>query len=427
MNIRRNIVTFLLALFAVLPLVAAAQTPPPPNPAEYVPLAPFSGLFETTFDMRTDGLQRYLSGIFKVAIGLSGILAVVMLVICGIRVMGTGSASAKSEAKECITNAIVGLLLAIGSWVLLNTINPALTANDLRAPTSQDSLTIAAPDTVSAPPPTRPGTWYFQSKHKVSGEVLTHVYETQQQCANGHSIAQKEFKEGIYEREPITECIEIRTKPISSSEKSVRDDLKNSANIYVNKAPCPTLDTAFQVVTGGCTSVEGLSSSARDALVGLASAVGGNGSGCTETSAAQRSPACKVLVTGGTEAGHSKAGSSSHAKKDGGVGNVFDIAKTKEVIEFLQKNAEKVAPSFQAPKGSPTLRYLYRDFWYTLEPDHFHVCKNDGSVWYCRSDRGGPDANTKLHCEAPASGSGPKKCDPCDSTKSTDKYKCPQD
>lgn len=43
--------------------------------------------------------------------------------------MTTGSVGGKNEAKECITNALFGLLLAISSWLILNTINPLLLIN----------------------------------------------------------------------------------------------------------------------------------------------------------------------------------------------------------------------------------------------------------------------------------------------------------
>ena len=79
-------------------------------------------------------LQQYLNGVFETTVGIGGILAVLMLVICGIKLMGTGSVAAKSEAKQCIWNAIFGLLLAIGSWILLNTINPLLLNNDAKLP-----------------------------------------------------------------------------------------------------------------------------------------------------------------------------------------------------------------------------------------------------------------------------------------------------
>ena len=72
-------------------------------------------------------LYTYLRAVFLTGIGLAGVLAVLMIVIGGIQYIGSGmSPSGKEDAKERITNAIMGLLLALLSWIILNTINPTL-------------------------------------------------------------------------------------------------------------------------------------------------------------------------------------------------------------------------------------------------------------------------------------------------------------
>ena len=69
----------------------------------------------------------YLANIYTIGIGLAGVLAVLMIVIGGIQYIGSGmSPSGKSDAKDRITNAILGLLLALLSWLILNTIDPNL-------------------------------------------------------------------------------------------------------------------------------------------------------------------------------------------------------------------------------------------------------------------------------------------------------------
>ena len=95
-------------------------------PANYTLMAPLTGYLTGSPDLTT-----YLSGAVQVTIGLAGILAVVMIVVCGLKLMGSPSASGRSEAKECIWNAVFGVLLAIGAWILLNTINPLLLTNEL--------------------------------------------------------------------------------------------------------------------------------------------------------------------------------------------------------------------------------------------------------------------------------------------------------
>jgi hypothetical protein len=125
---------FLVALLATLPTVAFAA------PSEYLLLAPLPGLTEVS-------LTEYLEGAVTVTIGLAGILAVVMTVICGIQMIGSPSVSQKSASKQCITSALFGLLLAISSWVILNTINDQLLSSDIGL--------IAVP-VAAVPPPLPP-------------------------------------------------------------------------------------------------------------------------------------------------------------------------------------------------------------------------------------------------------------------------------
>lgn len=73
-----------------------------------------------------DNIGEYFNVIFKIAIGLCGALAVIMIVIGGVQYMGNESVFGKTEAKSKITSAILGLIIALGSYALLNTINPDL-------------------------------------------------------------------------------------------------------------------------------------------------------------------------------------------------------------------------------------------------------------------------------------------------------------
>lgn len=111
------------------------------NESIYKLLAPIGGI--TCMDSSgqdpkciTNDIGKYLNIIFKLAIGISAALAVIMLIINGVKYMGDESVFGKTEAKKQMFGAIVGLLIALGSWALLNTINPALTG--------QNGLSISA-------------------------------------------------------------------------------------------------------------------------------------------------------------------------------------------------------------------------------------------------------------------------------------------
>jgi len=131
--------------------------------ASYDLLAPILGTTTLT------SLKDYLLLVFRAAIGLAGVLAVVMIVVCGIKLMGNPSVSGKSEAKECIWNAIFGVILILGSWLLLNTINPLLLNNDIALVGIASAPTVTTTATTE-PDPTAPGC-YFKYKDNNSGNV----------------------------------------------------------------------------------------------------------------------------------------------------------------------------------------------------------------------------------------------------------------
>lgn len=92
-------------------------------------------------------IGTYLNIIFKLAIGICSALAVIMLIINGVKYMGDESVFGKTEAKKNMFGSIVGLLIALGAWALLNTINPALTGqNGLNISSASVSLNPDSPD-----------------------------------------------------------------------------------------------------------------------------------------------------------------------------------------------------------------------------------------------------------------------------------------
>jgi len=74
------------------------------------------------------GPAAYLSGIYKLAVGIAVALAAIMIVYGGILWSTSGdSPSRKTEAKKHITQAIFGLVLLLASYLILRTVNPDLT------------------------------------------------------------------------------------------------------------------------------------------------------------------------------------------------------------------------------------------------------------------------------------------------------------
>ena len=108
----------------------------------YYPLAPLPGVGQTcTQDIKgkticvetaseagkpSTAFAGYLNAMIKIFIGLCAVLAMVMIIMGGIQYMTSELISGKEEGKKKITQAVLGLILALGAVAILNTINPDL-------------------------------------------------------------------------------------------------------------------------------------------------------------------------------------------------------------------------------------------------------------------------------------------------------------
>jgi len=105
---------------------------------DYYPLAPLPGVGETcekdvnkrTICVKTDpasgGFAKYLNVMIQIFIGLAAVLSMIMIVMGGIEYMTSELVSTKQAGKDRIRNAVLGLILALGSYAILNTLNPDL-------------------------------------------------------------------------------------------------------------------------------------------------------------------------------------------------------------------------------------------------------------------------------------------------------------
>jgi hypothetical protein len=93
----------------------------------YVPLEPLPSGFISDGNAYSDGnVASILNAFIKIAIIGGGFLAVALFVFYGIRYMLTDVVGTKSDAKDHLKNAFWGLLLLLGSYLILYTINPQL-------------------------------------------------------------------------------------------------------------------------------------------------------------------------------------------------------------------------------------------------------------------------------------------------------------
>ncbi len=72
-------------------------------------------------------LAEYVVALYRYAIGIMVTIAMVMVVVGGFQwTTARGNASAIQEARDRITNAVMGIVLALGSYAILAAINPEL-------------------------------------------------------------------------------------------------------------------------------------------------------------------------------------------------------------------------------------------------------------------------------------------------------------
>lgn len=100
------------------------STPPAPaTQLTYTPLEPLPGGFQ---GVQTGNIGPYVVSIFQLLMVIGAFLAVGALVVGGITYMVSEVVDKKSEAKQRIRAALWGLLLLLGAFLILNTINPQL-------------------------------------------------------------------------------------------------------------------------------------------------------------------------------------------------------------------------------------------------------------------------------------------------------------
>ncbi len=72
-------------------------------------------------------LGEYIAAIYKYLIMIMGIISVIIIIVAGLRwTLSGGDSGSISEAKKMIGNALIGIVLAAGSYTILYTVNPSL-------------------------------------------------------------------------------------------------------------------------------------------------------------------------------------------------------------------------------------------------------------------------------------------------------------
>lgn len=115
-----------------------------------------------------------IANFYEMAIALSGVLALGMIIYAGIkRIVGAGSPKEVSDSNDIIYNALLGIVLLFGAYILLNTINPQLTK--LEIPTLSQIEVKESSDAVASS---------YQCNADADGIKAASCHDTMEDCVN---------------------------------------------------------------------------------------------------------------------------------------------------------------------------------------------------------------------------------------------------
>lgn len=134
----RLLLIFGLICVVSLPLISWGVPPPPPPPPpaqgdDSVPQTPqenppaSEGKANYKGEEAGKAFVNFLGWLFSFLLSVAAISALIVIILAGFKwIASAGNPSTISDAKDMIMKAVIGLVLAFASWLILNTINPNL-------------------------------------------------------------------------------------------------------------------------------------------------------------------------------------------------------------------------------------------------------------------------------------------------------------
>ena len=276
LNSKKGVLVLLVSgiLFISLPNITHAQQ-------NYTLLEPISDTATGAVDFAT-----YMKEMFIFLVGLAVMSSVIMLVLAAVEYSASGaSEAAKKDATDRIQNTMIGLLLALGAYLILNVINPNLVEFKLTIP----KVVLSAAD--------------------ISSSVV----------APGGGSGSVEINSGS--RTTPGSTTKVPDTTFTAQETAAREQLRNldSAITINNSTPCPQgMDyKVYTSTTGGhCTTLQGVSSTMISGVVNVHKITG-----------------CEIQINGGSELGHSETG--GHAD-----GRAVDLSSSIStcLTNYIKKN-----------------------------------------------------------------------------------------
>lgn len=137
----------LLPLFVFVLLLAPVVTL-----AQFKPLVGIPGISDPNADFNT-----YINTIYAISISIAALVAVIKIIIAGVKWMLSDLVTSKQDAKSDIQGALIGLLIIISAVLILEVINPQLTKTSLfLSPVSTVPGNGTPPGPAPAPSPLPP-------------------------------------------------------------------------------------------------------------------------------------------------------------------------------------------------------------------------------------------------------------------------------
>jgi hypothetical protein len=163
--------------FLLLPFITLAQ-----EAGNFIPLV---GIPYVETDVANRTLGDYVNALYIAAISIAAVLAVLRIIYAGVQYMLSDIVTQKGEAKKTIRNALLGLILIVAAFLILETINPQLTS--LNSLDQLEGLNVTLERDVTPPsaaPSTSTGDGLdsFDATGKTEDEITSALTALREKC-----------------------------------------------------------------------------------------------------------------------------------------------------------------------------------------------------------------------------------------------------
>jgi len=160
-----SLITAIISLLTVL-FPAAARAQDAPRLEIPVPGLELTPIIRDNANITIPWLSQYIGGVYTFLISIVGLVAAVAMIVGGFQyVTSAGDKSKIGAAKTRISNALIGMVLAFGSYAILFAINPNLVNFDglkvvaVKTENANESLGTTLVDTALESSPAMAGTF----------------------------------------------------------------------------------------------------------------------------------------------------------------------------------------------------------------------------------------------------------------------------